>query len=91
MDRQEVYCVIEDEIRYAENKWDNMPGREGCDEDRSIEFWIAHMENYLDAARKACYGVDKSEAMVSIRKLAGLTVKCMMYHETPTRVISGEE
>ena len=52
-----------------------------ADKDKSVEFWIAHMENYLQSARQKCYGTDKTEAFDDLRKMAGLLVRCFMFSE----------
>lgn len=76
----EVVAVINSELAYGD-KWEAMD-RPKNDSEKSVEFWIAHMENYLDKARHACYGVDKTEALVNIRKVTALAVTCMTHHET---------
>ena len=54
-----AFEIVAEEIEYAQEKWDNDPSRPVKDDGKSVEFWIAHMENYLHKARLACYGTDK--------------------------------
>ena len=78
---QEVYDIIQSEVEYARQKWENDPTRPIKDAGKSVEFWIAHAENYLHRARMACYGTDKTEAFDNLRKLMGLLVRAFMFSE----------
>jgi len=87
MKRSEVYNIVEEEVLYAKSKWDYLPRSERPlkDEEKSVEFWIAHMQNYLNYAREACYGVDKTTALKDIRILAALAIRCMEANGVPGR------
>lgn len=80
-----IFDAIAKEVEYAKQKWEDHPGRDLRDVDKPIEFWIAHMENYLTSARQKCYGVDKTDALRELRKLAGLAVRCFMGLGIPKR------
>ena len=79
--KEQVFEIIAGEVEYAQAKWDGNPDRPVKDEGKSVEFWIAHMENYLQSARQKCYGIDKTEAFDDLRKLAGLLVRCFMFNK----------
>ena len=66
MDKK-VLEVIDSEIEYAK-RWDKLPSfeRPQKDSDKSVEFWLLHIERYLHKAQESCYGTDKTER--SIRK-----------------------
>jgi len=83
---KKVMDLIDGEIEYAK-QWDSisLEERPQKDADKSVEFWILHMQRYLRQAQDGCAGVDKTPALESIRKLAGLCVRCMEFHETPAR------
>lgn len=89
MKRSEVYDFIDSEIDYAA-KWDKLPRSERPlrDAEKPVEFWLVMMDNYLSAAKQACYDTDKTEALDAIRKIAALCVRCMMHNEPPPRTES---
>lgn len=81
----EVFEIVANEVKYAVDKWEDDLDRPVKDADKSVEFWIAHMENYLDSARRNCYGTDKTEALSELRKMAGLAVRCFQNLGVPER------
>lgn len=82
-----VIEVIDSELDYAIAMWEFLPPEERpkSDKDKSVEFWILHMERYVQQARDGCYDTDKMPALEAVRKIATLAVRCMTYHETPKR------
>ena len=85
MDKK-VLEVIDSEVDFAKG-WDELSRDERPlkDSEKPVEFWIMHIQNYLDKARKSCYGVDKTDALENIRKAAGLCVQYMEHNPTPKR------
>lgn len=87
--REAVYELIDGEIDYA-GFWDERRAAEGKptrDKYATVESWICWMEEYIGRARRAATeSVDKTEALATVRKVAGLAVNCMTNHpETPPR------
>lgn len=84
--------LIWEEIQYAKAKWESIPRKERPlkDAEKPVEFWLAHIRNYLHGAERSCYRVDKTDAMLNIRIIAALCVRAMMYHNTPPRMAKGE-
>jgi len=101
MTREEVYKLISGELDYAQY-WDMKRkdpgfaaklkgGAKLLDKDKPVECWILWMEHYLSIAREnATRLLDKTEALKFIRKVAGLAVSCMMFNETPPRVLPND-
>ena len=86
MDKK-VLQIIDSEVGYAENLWetksrDERPLR---DAEKSVEFWVLHINRYVRLAVNGCYGTDKTPALEAIRKIAALCVRCMENHPTPER------
>jgi hypothetical protein len=81
-----VLEVLESEVRYARG-WDAKTGAERPekDADKSVEFWVLHLERYVQQARDGCKGVDKTPALEAIRKIAALCYRCMENKWTPKR------
>lgn len=84
--REKVYELIDGEIEYAE-WWDaSRPTGSQPDSEKSVETWLLWMETYLSMARfQATKSFSKVKALENVRKVAGLAVNCMTYHETPPR------
>ncbi len=82
-----VMEIIDSELEYAKNLWETKSREERPlkDADKSVEFWILHIDRYVHLAVKGCYGTDKTPALESIRKIAALSVRCMENNETPFR------
>ena len=84
---KDVMEIIDGEVEYAKALWETKPKEERPlkDAGKSVEFWILHIHRYLKIAEKGCYGTDKTDALVAIRKVAALAVRCMENNETPRR------
>ena len=84
---KEVIEIIDSEVEYAKNLWETKSTEERPlkDANKSVEFWILHMERYIRQAQAGTYGTDKTDALVAIRKVAALAVRCMENNETPRR------
>ena len=87
-EREAVYQLIDGEVEYAAH-WDKQrkaAGKPTRDDYATVESWICWMEEYVAKARAAAtQSIDKTEALASIRKVAGLAVNCMTHNETPAR------
>ena len=86
MDRK-VMEVIDSEVAFAKGLWEFLDRDERPlkDAEKPVEFWLMHMRRYLRQAEEGCYGTDKTEALVAIRKLVALGVRCMENNPTPKR------
>ena len=86
MTREEVYELIDGELKYA-RKWDDQRSEESLkDKDKPVESWILWMEQYLSLARQAATeSLDKTKALDNLRKVTALGVACMEYNDTPIR------
>lgn len=84
---KKVIDIIDSEVEYAKNLWETKSRKERPlkDAEKSVEFWILHIERYVQQAVKGTYGTDKTPALEAIRKIAALAVRCMENNETPRR------
>lgn len=83
-ERREVYYAIDSERAYQDSVWPN--GIVHAQE-QSIGEAILLVEEYATRARKAWSGqpYPETEALEMIRKIAGITVRCMETHGAPHR------
>lgn len=83
---ENVMKVIDSEVEFAK-RWDDVPRSERPlkDSEKPVEFWLNHIGRYLRYADEGCKGTDKTEALVNIRKIAALCVRCMENNATPSR------
>jgi len=80
-----LYIVLS-ELKYS-GGWDKIrPKTSLLDKDKPVECWITWMQNYLSQAIVDCtHRTNKTKALESLRKIAGLAITCMMYNDTPLR------
>lgn len=79
--------AIDSEVEYAVGLWESLPKSERPlgDAEKPVEFWLMHIRRYLRQAEEGCYGTDKTDALVAIRKIAALCVRCMEHQGAPYR------
>lgn len=82
MTRDEVYNLINGERSYQ----NNLPPHRSDGKDKSVGEYLTMLRHYLNAADSA-WTVNRGdyEALDNIRKIAGISVRCMEEHETPPR------
>jgi ABC-type iron transport system FetAB ATPase subunit len=87
MTREEVYKLIDGERDYQDNVVDPDPKRRSLEE-HSVGDYMIMLHHYLRQADSAwCWVAGTDDALNSIRKIAGICVKCMEQHGAPARWI----
>jgi hypothetical protein len=80
--RQEVYAVIQDEHAYADWVWRDRCEEQGRyftpDEQKPTEEWLVFIQGYHWEAVYNASHLGKEEALHSVRKMAALTMRCLM-------------
>ena len=87
---EKVASIIDSEVEYA-RQWDNVSidKRPLLDADKPVEHWVLHLHRYVCEAELGCAGVDKTPALIAIRKIAALCVRCIENNDVPERMGPG--
>lgn len=91
MKRKEVYNKIDIERDYQDLRWNSRTEKNNTpDEEKPPAEWLNYIEFHLNKAKEKVYMLENENALVEVRKVAALAVRCLEIHGCPERIIPRE-